>query len=64
MFFWIIYIYILNFSVLNNCMNVVVGFVFHMRSILLDLFFNFVVQFQLNYFICCQVMSSEICFIC
>jgi hypothetical protein len=49
--------FILNFFVLDNCMNVVVWFVFHMKSILLDfswiVFFNFVVQFQLNYFICC-----------
>jgi hypothetical protein len=39
------------YYVLNNCMDVVVEIVFHMRTIFLDfswIFFNFVVKFQLN----------------
>jgi hypothetical protein len=51
-FFCLFCIIFLIFFVFNNCMNVVVGIFFNMRTILLNYswiyFFNFVVQIQLN----------------
>ena len=48
-------------------MNVIVGFFFHMRSILLyfswNSFFNFTAEFQLNYFIYFLIIGFEIGFL-